>query len=72
MARELFLVAQTGGVPTFIFKNVNDAQTTLRAEFWELPSGEFRSADDRWTGRLAARGEVGRLLGWDPERAVAA
>lgn len=72
MARELFLVAQTGGVPTFIFQSMAQAEDVLRTEFWHDQDNVYLSSDVTWTGWSASGDEVPRLLGWIPERVVAA
>jgi hypothetical protein len=68
MTRSLFLVAQSGGQPTYIFQSLAQAEEVLGAEFWEHFAEErFDSSDGRWVGWLAAGDEVARLLGWVPE-----
>jgi hypothetical protein len=73
MDRPLFLVAQTGGKPTYIFQSQHHAEAVLSdgtgalVEFWWPVTGPAESNDGRWTGWLASGDEVARLLGWVPE-----
>lgn len=73
MSADWFVVAETGGSPTYLFTSLQQAEDVLGTEFLPDGDGVLRSGNDVWTGwSLSLAAAVALLYGGPRLRLVEA